>query len=516
MLFACLFAPDFAVQAALRFEPEVQLLTSPVAILDGPATLPRVVALNEAAREAGLELGMTMLQAAAVPGALLHKRVAAQEEAAQQALLDCAWNFSPCVELAGNDTALLDLSGGARLMGGPKAIGNELALRAAELGLEINVALAVNPDAAMVAARGFSGVTVIPAGKEAAALAPLPVEVLSPSPDILEVLDSWGIRTCKALASLPEVALVERLGQEGLRMQKLAQGKCRRTLVPAEERLRFEESEELEEALELLEPLSFILNRMLEQLMERLIARALATSEIHLLLGLEKHSDRQLSQCAAPEAASEYQRSLKIPVATQDPKLLLKLLQLELSAQPPEAAVKKITLRAEAARPRQAQAGLFMPAAPQPEKLEVLLARLRTAVGERDSDERLRVGAPRLLDSHQPDGFDVVHFAPPEPGERTTREERTPRAALRRFRPAIWTSVAANAGTPRILKLNGKQTSVIAASGPWRNSGAWWSRDRAWQREEWDLALNAKEGLGIYRVYRELNSENWFIEGIYD
>lgn len=516
MLFACLFVPDFAVQAALRLQPEMQLLASPVAILDGPATLPRVVALNEAAREAGLELGMTMLQAAAVAGALLHKRVPAQEEAAQQALLDCAWNFSPCVELAGSGTALLDLSGGERLMGDPKTIGNELALRAAEVGLEVHVALAANPDVALIATRGFPDVTVISAGKEATQLGPLPVEVLSPSPEILEILDSWGIRTCKALASLPEVALVERLGQEGWRLQKLAQGKCQRTLVPAEEQWRFEESEELEEALELLEPLSFILNRMLEQLMERLVARALATSEIHLLLGLEKHSDRQLDECAAQESATEYELSLKIPVATQDPKLLLKLLQLELSAHPPEAAVKTITLRVEVARPRQAQAGLFMPAAPHPEKLEVLLARLRAAVGECDSENRLRVGAPRLLDSHRPDGFEVTHFAPPEPGECVINAKRTARAALRRFRPPIRTSVSASAGTPRILKFNGKQTPVIAVSGPWRTSGAWWNKDGAWQREEWDLALTSKEGLGIYRAYHELDSENWFIEGIYD
>src|ERR1051326_5479627 len=498
MLFACLFVPDFAVQAALRLQPEMQLLTSPVAILDGPATLPRVVALNEAAREAGLEIGMTMLQAAAVPGALLHKRVPAQEEAAHQALLDCAWNFSPCVELPGNGTAILDLSGGERLMGDPKTIGNELALRAAELGLEVHVALAANPGAALIAARGFPGVTVISAGKEEAQLGSLPVEVLSPSLEILEILDSWGIRTCKALAGLPEVALTERLGQEGLRLQKLAQGKCRRTLVWAEQQLRFEESEEL------------------EQLMERLVARALATSEIHLLLGLEKHSDRQLNACAAAESASEFKLSLKIPLATQDSKLLLKLLQLELSAHPPEAAIKKITLRAEVARPRQAQAGLVLAAPPPPEKLEVLLARLRAAVGELDSENRLRVGAPRLLDSHRPDGFEVTHFVPPEPGECVTNAKRTARAALRRFRPPIRTSVSVNAGAPRILKLNGKQTHVIAASGPWRTSGAWWSKDGAWQREEWDLALNLKEVLGIYRAYHELDSENWFIEGIYD
>ena len=57
-------------------------------------------------------------------------------------------------------------------------IARDLFRRAAELGLDGNVAVASNPDAAMLAARGFSGVTVIPPGKEAESLGSLPVEVL--------------------------------------------------------------------------------------------------------------------------------------------------------------------------------------------------------------------------------------------------------------------------------------------------------------------------------------------------
>ena len=41
------------------------------------------------------------------------------------------------------------------------------------------------------------------------------------SPRLLETLDRWGIRNLRALAALPEVALSERLGQEGLRLQQL-------------------------------------------------------------------------------------------------------------------------------------------------------------------------------------------------------------------------------------------------------------------------------------------------------
>src|SRR5690242_20429968 len=166
MLFACLFVPDFAVQAALRVNPPAIQIARPVAVLDGPASLPRVVALNLAARQVGIEIGMTMLQAAAGNSVLLHKRIPAQEEAAQQALLDCIRSFSPTVESTASGTVIADLSGVERLLGSPQKIGRELAASAAAMNFEVQVALAANPDAALVAARGFCGVTVIPSGEE--------------------------------------------------------------------------------------------------------------------------------------------------------------------------------------------------------------------------------------------------------------------------------------------------------------------------------------------------------------
>ena len=53
-------------------------------------------------------------------------------------------------------------------------------------------------------------------------------------------------------------------------------------------------------------------------------------------------------------------------------------------------------------KPRAAQGGLFVPAAPEPVKLELTLARIRAIVGEG------RVGSPELLDTHRPDAFRMV------------------------------------------------------------------------------------------------------------
>src|SRR5208283_1433425 len=75
-------------------------------------------------------------------------------------------------------------------------------------------------------------------------------------------------------------------------------------------------------------------------------------------------------------------RTLRLPLPMLDAKLFLKLLQLDLNAHPPGAPIVRIHLAAEAARPRSAQGGLFLPPSPEPEKLELTLARIAGLVGE--------------------------------------------------------------------------------------------------------------------------------------
>src|SRR5437667_2627544 len=284
MRIACVYVPDFSVAAVMRAAPEICLRA--VAVLEGKPPLTKVIATNQSARQKGIAPGMTQLQAEACPAIQLRWRSAAQEAAAHAALLDCAHALSPTVEDAAADTIFIDLAGLEHLFGSLQKIARQLADACSQIGLEAQVAVAPNPDAALHAARGFAGITVIEAGAEAERLGGLPVEILQPQPEILEIFDRWGVRSFHDLAALPPLALSERLGQAGLQLQRKACGITNRDLVPLESALQFAESLELESPVALLEPLAFLLARLLEQVCARLAMRSLATNELHLTLQL--------------------------------------------------------------------------------------------------------------------------------------------------------------------------------------------------------------------------------------
>jgi protein ImuB len=545
-MFACIFVPNFPVAAVFRAEPELRARA--VAIFEGKPPLEKIYAVNESAGRVGITPGMTKAQAELCSELTLRPRSLLQESAAHAALLDCAQSFSPCVEDAAADTAILDLAGMESLFGTLPEIGRGLFRCAADLGLEGNVAVASNPDAAVLAARGFCGVTVISPGIEAESLGALPVEVLFADRDegkeqkkesmhLLATLERWGICNLRALAALPEVDLSERLGQEGLRLQRLARGAASRTLVPVEAPAIFEEAIELEYPVVLLEPLAFLLNRLLEQICARLAARALATQELRLTLELENltgvdpgtigiPSESDASQNAAQSQSlaqhfvsgrqSKFCRTLRLPLPMLDPKLFLKLLQLDLNAHPPGAPITRIHLIAEPARARSAQGGLFLPPSPEPEKLELTLARIAGLVGEP------RVGSLELLDTYRAEGFRMKRFMPgafPDTNcQKAEAEEKSAVAALRRFRPPLRATVTLENGElVRVVcsKKKEVQGSVLWKAGPWRSSGDWWERE-AWARDEWDIALHNADSVALYRLVHDLLGGGWFVEGSYD
>lgn len=510
-MFACLYVPDFPVQAALLAElPKVRsiLKQSPLALLDGPANLQRVFALNHPARRAGVETGMTKLQVETYGGVMLRKRILSLEDSAQDTLMELAGRFSPRVESNSAGTVILDLAGTEKLLGPWQRTARNMTATAAQAGVDLHIAIASNPDTAFHAARGFPAITIIPPGEEAGRLASLPVEILPASPQTLEILDGWGIPTFQSLATLPTLAIVERLGQEGLYLQKLARGEIHRPLLTMELAKEFVASFEFEDPVETLESLFFILNRLLQQLCANLVSGSFATNELRLSLGLEV---RQLQTGGNKE---QYQQEWKLPLPTQDKHLLFGLVRLHLEKITFSAPIRQLTVEVVPVKPRMAQGNLFLPPSPQPEKLEMTLERIRGVVGSSEEESPQCVGSPCLLDTHKPGSFTVQPFssvgAPPD-----SSPAGAPVIALRVFRPALETSVRLSQEKPQLVQLWHRHLPVLAASGPWCTSGDWWNAF-TWAREEWDVALKTAAGVGFYRIYHDRIRKQWFVEGVFD
>ena len=541
MSFAAIHIPDFIVQAVVR--GEVALRERAVAIVEGTSPLWSVVAANRRAAQVGIELGMAKSQAAQFTGVEIRHRSPAQEKTTHEALLDLGWSVSPRVEDSAPDTIVLDLAGLSGLFGADEKIAHELARRGSGLGLSARIAVAENIEVAILAARGSPGVTLIPPGEEAERLRALPVHTLLPSLEILETLARWGVESCGKLAALPVIQLSERLGQEGVRLHTLARGALVRSLVLAKPSDNFQEEMELDDSVEELESLSFLLGRLLDQLCERLAARSLSARCIRMEFDLERSFEKGLQLSAHADQHKllprKFEKTLALPVPMRDSKLLLKLVRLRLQSDPPPAAVIKIALSAEADRVRTTQRGLFLPASPEPEKLELTMARLANLVGDAN------VGSPQLMDTYRPDAIRMERFrlAQEAAGGRRKKPIGTvdkpvgknssasrmakPAKGFRLLRPSLPACVELLDGLPVRIFFQSARGEIVSASGPWRTSGEWWQDP--WDQAEWDVEVrffssvpknkrssNPASERGLYLIYYDLRQQGWFLRGMYD
>jgi protein ImuB len=358
--------------------------------------------------------------------ACLYRPPALEQPAPAVTLASIAQEFSPRYECPRDDLVSIDVSGLERLLGPARTIGEELRRTAAARGIRAHVAVAGTRTAALVLAIARPGLTVIPRGEETAALAPIAIGILGKyevqstkcesaeaaaavartSDFVLRTFKSWGLKTLGELAALPPADLVSRMGRPALAWQAIARGEDVRPLVPMLDAERFESSLDLEWPIEDLEPLSFVLTRLLEPLSTRLERRDRGAAVLHVLLRLVTHET-----CA---------RRLELPSPMRDVRTLRTLALLDLESHPPAAAIDRVTIVIDPTPGRVLQHRLFTRAHPTPEQLSTLVARLGALMGQD------RFGAPATIDSYRPGAFAMTPFAFDHDGK-TAESQRTQR-----------------------------------------------------------------------------------------
>jgi protein ImuB len=297
--------------------------------------------------------------------------------------------------------------------------------------------------------------------------------------------------------------------------------------VPDADAPRFVERLDLEWPIDALEPLSFILARLLEPLSSALERADRGAAAVRLDLRL---TDR-----------STHARVLQLPAPMRDARVLRTLLLLDLETHPPARAIDIVTIELDPAPARMTQFSLLERALPSPETLSTLMARLSALIGE------TRCGAATLVDTHRPGAFEMGRFPDPACGiwsapcaPRSESASRMPPPTIdvdasgtggargtehvlrrRRLPPAIRVSVAG--GRPVFVAVSRRGMpggAVTQAAGPWRTSGQWWRAaaetpvDTAcWNRDEWDVSLS--DG-AICRIFQDRITTRWFLDGVYD
>jgi len=494
-LFMCVYAAEFPSQGLLRLLPNLE--SKPVAVIDGRAPDEFVCAMNRHALHKGVAHGMMRLDVESIDGVRLLTRSRETEAAARDILLECAACFSPRIEEVSNGTAcafVLDVTGTERLFGSPRQLAGRLRNTMAASGFRVSIAISANYDAARMKAAAARGITLIPGGEEASALAKLHIGFLHLAEEPYETLRLWGIHTLGELAALPETDLITRLGQDARNWLQLAHGTHPHVFRPIEPEFSLREFCAFETPVEQIDSLLFIGGRMIDCLIARAADRTLSLARLTARMRLERN---QTHQCV-----------LRPAVASTDRKFLLKLLQLEIGAHPPQAAVVSLELTAEAGRSSTVQLGLFAPQTPEPSSLDVTLARLRAIVGED------RVGSPVLEDTYRPGSFRMEPFAIGT--HASSREANSPRMALRRVRPPVPIRVTQSDSKPVAFRDSENRFVVTAAYGPWRTSGCWWSGD-GWDLEEWDILAERGNGATVACLLVCVRARNeWRLEAFYD
>lgn len=499
-MYTAVSIPEFPIVAWQRSAA----ISGPCVIVDGIAPQEKVYSLCRAANSQGVEHGMSRAQAEAGSSAAFRRRDLAEEEIAFDRLLDVVERFTPrteCIASPVNAYAesqcpavllLLDSDGIGTLFGTAQQYTQSLHRALQDHQLPAHVGSAPNAEAALLFARSGRGVVCAGANEIQHKLASLPVSLLPCEARLLNTLRRWGIRTLGELAALPRMALISRLGQHGERLQQLARGEAEHLMVPESEEFTLYEKTELDEPVELLDSLLFVISPMLEKILRKALNRAYAIRSVTLTLTLER--------------ATPHTVAVRPATPTQNREVLLKLLNLELQAHPPANGILALTLSAEPTQPQTAQRGLFQAQFPEPDKLELLLARLRSIAGEDN------VGSPQLMNSNDDAAFRIESYSP-SVLDSVPQNDMPSRLALRAFRPPQAVRVTCWGEQPKAMFWQGTRLLVASCAGPWHSSGSWWN-GQAWDHDFWDVVT--AQPVQALRLRQEHATKTWTVVGRYD
>lgn len=404
---------------------------------------------------------------------------------AASSLVTLAEQFAYRIE-AIEDGVLFDVSGLENRIGTPMQIARSIAHEMELRGIEGNLAIAANASTAELYARTKTGVTVIEPGEHRE----LPLGSIGLSEDTLNVFHALGLRTTADLRTIPEDELIARYGPEFRNTLDLLDQNGSHILTPNLKDNTIRWSYDLDFPVEDFEQLVFIIGHGLGKLLEEAGAIGYSSEQIDIRLALDN------------KAEAGY--SIKLSFPTREKAFWLKLINLRISNDPPEAAIVSVELTCHFARPRAIERGLFAATRPEPESLLLTVDKIKKIVGTEN------VGVPALVDQRLPEAFELDAGRLPSGREVHDQKEKLPVLSLSYFHPPLAADIRTSGGKLVYLSTQYFAGNVTEYGGAWLQSSQWWTRG-FWQQMEWDVEIDNRR---IYRLTR--TQEGWFVTAGYD
>jgi len=401
-------------------------------------------------------------------------------------LVAVADKFAYSIEVI-EDGILFDVSGLERLIGDHDSVGQKILAELEKHNIRGSVGIAETVEAAAILARHDAGVNT--SVRTSGSMQKLPLAELPIEQDTLNVFEDLGVRNVQQLLDVPNAELIGRYGREFQKVIDIIERKDRRLLAPNVKEDRVAWDFLLDSPVEDVEQLIFILNHGLDRLFGQVAHCGFSTEHLGIILGLRNKTEKSYE--------------IKTSFPTLERSFWLKLINLRLSLDPPEAGILSVNVIAHFTKPRPSQRGLYAVSRPDPEALLLTVNKLKKLVGEEN------VGIPVILNQRLAEPFALESDAIPQGIERIESRPEKPVIAFTYFRPPMRVEVLVKNGRLVFVKTRHFGGHVRKYSGVWKANSKWWGH--SWKTQEWDVEIEEK---GIYRLCKI--DKDWFLAGEYD
>ena len=410
------------------------------------------------ARALGLAPGMPLAKVRVLVSGLDVRAADPEGDAAWLARLGvfAARRWTPRAARSGPDGLWLDLTGVAHLFGGEELMGRRILAFLQRLGFSARIAVAGTAGAAHALARfGGEPLLLCPSGREADALAALPLAALRPDETALATAHRLGLDRVGELIAMPRAPLERRFGSALLTRLDQALGRAAEPFDPIVPE----------------EPPSVLLRFMEPIATAEAIEQAIAEAVRRLVPGLAEAGlgVRRLALACQRVDNSEQCQYVNLARAARDGDHLRRLLWATIAMIEPGFGIERLRLTAVRVEPLAPEAidGALAGDRPAPD-LALLVDRLAVRLGAR------RLFRLTALESDLPERS--VARAGPLAGAARWPCWPRPVRLLVPPEPVEQVMSALPDGPPRRFRWRGRAYQVAAADGPERVYGEWWRR----------------------------------------